>query len=102
MSRECLGVKSDVRLKDRLKPEELNDDWCVMLLAALLRAAASEYQDAKTVLASQPNNKDAIVHVEKCRRFYLSEYFANLTGVNGQEILDYLDAGGKISDVSDV
>ena len=62
------------RMKDYLKPQDLNTDACVDLAAAIL----SEMQDALTYAARKAAahpNEENLRHLESMRNFYKSDWF---------------------------
>lgn len=66
------------RMKDYLKPEDLNTDACVNLAATVL----SEQQDALTHAARKAAahpTKENLRHLENLRNFYTSDWFKVLS-----------------------
>ena len=86
------------RMKDYLKPEDLNTEACVTLAAVVLKDAADAYVHARRAVRMDPGNKDAIAHLRECRAFYKSDYFIALScgSADGEAVMEQLDklAGG--------
>ncbi len=77
--------------------DDLNLDGCIALVEAIIKDAAQEYICARREYKKNPFDKDAKKHYEQSRRFFLSEYFFNLTDLDGKAVLEKLDAqaGGE-------
>ena len=62
-----------------------------------MRLKNTNAQDVNT--KKNPFDQDAKKHYERARRFFLSEYFFNLTNLDGKAVLNKLDAetGGEIN-----
>lgn len=82
-----------VRLKDRLSPQDLDDNGCISLVATVLGNAADEYRSVRRCRKTD-SSKETEQHYELCRQFWLSDYFRRLTGglISGTAILTSLDA----------
>lgn len=74
--------------------DQLNTEGCLMLVEAIVRNAAQEYVCARRDYKKNPFDKDAKRHYEQARRFFLSEYFFNLTDLDGKAVLEKLDQEG--------
>lgn len=66
------------RMKDTLRPEDLNTDACVTLAAEILKGAANALSSA-AVTASRRPSKENLAHLKNCRAFYESDWFKILT-----------------------
>ena len=66
------------RMKDTLRPEDLNTDACVTLAAEILKGAAGELSSAAVSAARRPS-KENLDHLNICRKFYESDWFKILT-----------------------
>ena len=66
------------RMKDTLRPEDLNTDACVTLAAEILKGAAGELSSAAFSAARRPS-KENLAHLNTCRAFYESDWFKILT-----------------------
>ena len=73
------------RMKDYLKPEDLDTNGCLELAEEILRGMASALTQAARRAAADPC-KENLHHLEVCRNVYLTDYFAALSGglVNGK------------------
>lgn len=66
------------RMKDTLRPEDLNTDACVTLAAEILKDAANALASA-AITASRHPSKENLAHLNSCRAFYESDWFKILT-----------------------
>ena len=66
------------RMKDTLRPEDLDTDACVTLAAEILKGAANELATAAVSAARHPT-KANLAHLKACRGFYESDWFKVLT-----------------------
>ena len=66
------------RMKDYLKPEDLNTDGCVDLAAAVLREQAQDLTSAARRYNTYPS-KENYEHLKQCRDFYKSDMFVALS-----------------------
>lgn len=66
------------RMKDALRPEDLDTDACVTLAAAILKGAANELATAAITAARHPI-KANLDHLNACLGFYESDWFKVLT-----------------------
>lgn len=57
------------------------------LANAIVMQAVKDYRMARHKLRKRPKNADAKVMLEGCERFFLSDWFENLTNVNGEIVL---------------
>jgi len=77
------------RMKDYLKPEDLNTDACVELAATVLREQAAALTHAARKAAAHPT-KENLQHLEQMREFYESDWFkilsCDLAEADGKEI----------------
>lgn len=76
--------------------KKLNDEGCALLLEAFLANLSEDYYSAYHFYMHNRNDDKARLSYVRLRRFFLSEYFATLTGLDGKAILDGLD---KINNV---
>ena len=75
------------RMKDYLKPEDLNTDACVDLAAAVLGEQQDALTHAARKAAAHPT-KENLQHLESLRNFYTSDWFKVLSCglADGKEI----------------
>ena len=80
------------RMRDTLRAEDLNSDACVTLAAKILADAANEYVRTRRRCDACPSREN-LDHLKTCRSFYLSEWFAALSGglVDGKAAMEALD-----------
>lgn len=76
----------------RLTIDKLNMDGCFRLLEAFLSYASQEYRLALKTYMKDRNDIRARKYYENTRAFFLSDYFANLTGLCGEDVVSRLDA----------
>ena len=81
------------RMKDYLKPEDLNTDAVVTLAAEVLRAAADEYIHVVRHVREDPCNQYAVDHLRALQRFYRSDWFRALSmgTVDGEIVMKELN-----------
>lgn len=75
------------RMKDYLKPEDLNTDACVNLAATVLGEQQEALAYAARKAAAHPT-KENLRHLENLRNFYKSDWFKALSCglADGEEI----------------
>ena len=80
------------RMKDTLRPEDLNTDACANLAGEILKGLANDYIMARWKYNHQPTpeNRQAL---ERIRKLYRSEWFGALSMglADGQAVMDELD-----------
>lgn len=60
------------------------------IATAIILQAVKDYRMAGKKLKRNPKNKDAKLMVEDCERFFCSDWFGQLTSVNGRMLLKKL------------
>ena len=60
------------------------------LANAIILQAVKDYRAAKKKLKRNPKNKDAKLIVGDCERFFCSDWFGQLTSVDGKMLLKKL------------
>jgi hypothetical protein len=75
----------------RLTADKLNREGCLRLIEAICVEAAREYLCARWVYRHKPGDPEAEAHYKTCRSFFLSDYFAAITNLDGKAVLDRLD-----------
>lgn len=80
------------RMKDTIKPEDLNTNACVKLAETVLKDAAEDYICARRRADACPS-KENLAHLRTCREFYLSDWFLALSGgvAEGSAVVRELD-----------
>lgn len=71
--------------------QRIDDQGLMNLVGGIVRKAVDDWQKAKRRLRKCPTAKKAEWVVIDCERFFLSEYFYGLTGVNGADFLKQLE-----------
>ena len=69
---------------------QLDDNGVNNLVCAIVKKAVDDWKQAKKKLAKNPKNTSAHGIVTDCECFFRSEYFYNLTGMDGEEFLKTL------------
>ena len=69
---------------------QLDDNGVNNLVSAIVKKAVDDWKQAKKKLGKNPQNVAAHGIVIDCERFFLSEYFYQLTGLDGHEFLKRL------------
>ena len=82
-----MDVDHMLRMKDYLKPEDMNTDACLDLVATVLEEQAAALTHAARLAASRPS-KENLRRLEELRRFYQSDWFQvlSLGLVDGEEV----------------
>lgn len=70
----------------------IDDQGLMNLVGGIVKKAVDDWMKAKRRLRKHPTSTSASYMVTDCERFFLSEYFYGLTGVNGEEFLKQLEA----------
>ncbi len=60
------------------------------LANAIILQAVKDYRKARKKLKKRPKNEDSKLMVEDCERFFCSEWFDALSGVDGNALLKRL------------
>ena len=76
----------------RLTIDKLNNDGCFRLLETFLAYIAEDYCSALYAYLNDKSCKESYNHYLRARDFFLSDYFANLTDLCGEDIVSRLDA----------
>ena len=71
--------------------KKLNDEGCALLLEAFLANLSEDYYSAYNFYMCNRNDDKARLSYVRLRRFFMTKYFAALTGLDGKAILDGLD-----------
>ena len=70
--------------------KELNPDGTERLIEAMVALAIRDWKNAMRVLAEHPEAIRANQHKIECEKFFQSDYFYGLTGVDGRRVLSML------------
>ena len=70
---------------------QIDDNGLMNLVGGIVKKAVDDWQKAKRRLRKHPTSTSASYMVTDCERFFQSEYFYGLTGVNGEEFLKKLE-----------
>ena len=84
--------KVDFKNVPRLTIDKLNNEGCLKLLETFLAYTAEDYTMALRTWLRDKSDKDNYTHYLSIRNFFLSDYFANLTSLDGEAIVSRLDA----------
>ena len=77
----------------RLTIDKLDDEGCLKILEAFVSYAARDYRAAFHSYLDNKRDKNNYYYYIQAREFFLSDYFHDLTGLFGEDILEMLDAG---------
>lgn len=77
---------------ERLKAEDLNDEGCLRLIEAIVGSAADEWRNCRLALALEPNDRRNREHMDYLEKFFRSEYFHDLTNLDGESVLKKLES----------
>ena len=67
-----------------------DDNGVHYLIRGIVKKAVDDWKQAKKRLGKNPQNATAQGIVIDCERFFCSEYFYHLTGLDGEEFLKQL------------
>lgn len=70
--------------------KDLNREGAERLVEAIVRTAIRDWKNAMSILADHPEAIGANKHKIECEKFFLSDYFYGLTGVDGRRLLSML------------
>ena len=87
------GIDRMPRMKDCLKPEDLDTRACVLLAATVLEESAEAYKQARRHAMTNPRDKGARASLDTCRAFYRSDWFKALSCglADGNAVMRELD-----------
>ena len=66
------------------------EDWAESLANSIVLQAVKDYREALQVLKQYPRYEKAIKAREEIERFFQSEWFQTLTGIDGTPIMERL------------
>ena len=75
----------------RLRKEDLDDNGMLNLLEAFVGFIRADYIRIYNQVRDTPKNKKAIQNYNYIRGLVLSDYFGQLTGLDGKEVLNELE-----------
>ena len=84
-------IKCDMSNYKRLTIDRLNEDGCINMLSYFLKNMSEEFQASYFSYLRDKKNKDALKHYTRMREFYLSDYFTQLTNLDGRMVLQQLE-----------
>ena len=90
------------RMRDTLRPEDLNTDACVNLASTILSETAEDYLQTRRHLTEDPTNEHVLAHMGVLKAFYKSELFVALSmgatdGETAMRELDKMAAGKRVT-----
>ena len=74
----------------RLTIDQLNTEGCINLLEAFVRSLSAEYTNS-IYMYSRDKSKASYENLSKIRQLFLSKYFSDLTGLDGESIVRKLE-----------
>lgn len=77
------------RMKDYMKPEDLNDEGVINLVAEVLRSMEEDLTAAARRAAYRPSD-DNLQHLKLTRELYQTDWFATMTlgAVDGRQVAE--------------
>ena len=72
----------------------MEDGWELLIQAVVLQAA-EDYRLARLVLRRRPDRETARLIIRDVERFFRSEWFTRITGLDGRTILEKLKGEEK-------
>jgi hypothetical protein len=78
--------------------EKLHDDGCEALVAAIIRQAMQDYVAELKYLKRHPGNTVARQNIAKLRQFFRGTYFSNISGVDGEYLIQRMEKEFKERD----
>ena len=76
---------------ERLTLDALDDYGCITMLGAMLTQMSRDFQSAYAHYLEDPYDAIMYLQYDRIRKEFLSEYFHNLTHLNGREIVTQLE-----------
>lgn len=70
--------------------QQIDDRGVNNLICGIVKKAVDDWRDAKRRSRRNPGNGITQGIIIDCERFFLSQYFEGLTGMNGEEFLERL------------
>ena len=64
----------------------------------IVKQAVKDYRKARKKLNKEPENQPALIMKSECEKFFLGEWFFELTDVDGKTLLRKLSEEGVLSD----
>ena len=71
--------------------KDLNKEGVDRLVEAMVKLAVNDWKSAMRILKRFPDAVSADSKRAQCERFFLSDYFYLLTGLNGKHLIDKLE-----------
>lgn len=81
-----------VNMNDRLTIDKLNNNGCINILSELLRQMTTDFTESYKMYLSDKDDPEVQLNYENVKEEFLSDYFANLTRLNGANIVRKLEA----------
>lgn len=89
--RDGLAAVDDApRMKDYMKPEDIDTEGAYALVAAIVRGASEEYIQRLRAMKRHPHDREVIFMYKRSRDFFLSDYFHKLTNLDGEAVLQQI------------
>lgn len=76
----------------RLTIDQLSDRGCLNVLCAMLKILSNDFTSAYTEFLKDPSDIIQKRQYFKCRHFFVSDYFRNLTNLDGRKIVEQLES----------
>ena len=85
-------MEDSLDINDRLTKERLNNSGCVNLLCFMLKRMSREFKHSYLGYLLDPSDIKTYLQYSQVRNEFLSEYFHDLTNLNGKRIVEKLEA----------
>lgn len=83
--------EKEVKTFDGYDIKDLDEHGVNNLIVAMVEHAVNDWKNAKRVLSRHPDNDNAWRSLFDVERFFLSDYFSTLTGLDGKSTLKRLE-----------
>lgn len=81
----------DTRKYRRLRIEDICDEGCLNILEMFLSYLSADFRAAYQMLVQNPLDKDVRQHYENIKNLFFSDYFSQLTNLDGNVIVEQLE-----------
>lgn len=83
---------TNINTHKRERLRDLNNEGCIHLIAAIVADTAREWRECREMIARNADSKRDKEHMKRIEAFIRSEYFNNMTNLNGEDVLRKLEA----------
>ena len=83
---------TNINAHKRERLRDLNNEGCINVIAAVVAETAREWRECRQMIALNADPERDKKHMKHIEAFIRSEYFYDLTNLNGEDILRKLEA----------